>query len=182
MVCEKLIDDKMREDYIYVLQIYIEKIIGIGSILLISIFLECLFQTILFLLFFTGLRKRTGGYHANTFLFCYLETVGTYIIIFCIHPILVKNSLVLYVGVILASVIICLIGTVNHPCIHMSKEELLESRKTAQQVLGIELFVIFFAGLLNVEMIFISYMATAVMLCAILLIISKILHQEVKAA
>ncbi len=182
MVCEKLIDDKMRDNYIYVLQIYVEKIISIGSILFISMFLGCLFQTILFLLFFTGLRKRTGGYHANTFLFCYLETVGTYIIIFYINPILAKNSLVLYVGVILASAIICLIGTVNHPCMHMSKEELLESRKTAQQVLGIELFVIFFAGLLNVEMIIISYMATAVMLCAILLVISKILRQEVRDA
>lgn len=182
MVCEKLVDDRMREDYIYALQICVEKIISIGSILFISIFLECSFQTILFLIFFTGLRKRTGGYHASTFFFCYLETVGTYIIIFYINPILAENSLVLYVGVILASVIICLIGTVNHPCMHMSKEELLESRKTAQQVLGIELFVIFFAGLLNVEMIIISYMATAVMLCAILLVISKLLRQEVRDA
>lgn len=182
MVYEKLIDDNMREDYIYALQINIEKIISIGSILFISMFLRCLFQTILFLLFFTGLRKRTGGYHAGTFLFCYLESVGTYIIIFCINPILSENSFVLYAGVIFASAIICLIGTVNHPCMHMSKEELSESRKTSQQVLGIELFVIFFAGLLNVEMVIISYMATAVMLCAVLLVFSKILRQEVRDA
>ncbi|MCD7837233.1 MAG: accessory gene regulator B family protein [Lachnospiraceae bacterium] len=180
MVREKLIDDKMREEYIYVLQIYLEKIVTIGSILLISIFLGCLFQTILFLLFFTGLRQRTGGYHANTFLLCYLESVGTYIIIFFINPILAENGLVVYVGVIIASAIICLIGTVNHPCMHMSKEELLESKKIAKQVLAIELFVICLAGLLNVEMIIISYMATAVMLCAVLLIISKILRQEVR--
>ena len=108
--------------------------------------------------------------------------MGTYIIIFYINPILAENSPVLYVGVILASAIICLIGTVNHPCMQMSKEELLESRKTAQQVLGIELFVIFFSGLLNVEMIIIRYMATAVMLCAILLVISKLLRQEVRDA
>ena len=109
-----------------------------------------------------------------------MESVGTYIIIFFINPILAENGLVVYVGVIIASAIICLIGTVNHPCMHMSKEELSESKKIAKQVLAIELFVICFAGLLNVEMIIISYMATAVMLCAVLLIISKILRQEVR--
>lgn len=180
MVYEKLIDESMRKEYIYSMQICIEKIISIGSILLISVTMKYLFQTILFLLFFTGLRKRTGGYHASSFLCCYLETVVTYMIILYINPILAENSFVLYVGVIFASIIICLIGTVNHPCMHMNKEELLESEKAAQQILAIELFVIFFIGLLNVEMIIISYMASAVILCAVLLIISKLLRQEVR--
>ena len=86
----------------------------------------------------------------------------------------------LYIGVMLASIIIFCIGTVNHPCMHLSKEEILETKKTARVVLFMELIVMFFMDLFEVEIVIISYMASAIMICAISLVLSKGLQQEVQ--
>ena len=73
-----------------------------------------------------------------------------------------------------------IIGTVNHPNIHMDSEELAESKRQARIIVLLEGSIIYGCVLLGADMIFISYMAIAVILCAALLCISKILKQEVK--
>lgn len=68
MAEEKMIDKEAEEYYVYTLVSLMEKFITIGTILLISVLIEKLVPTAFFLLFFLSLRKRTGGYHMNTFL------------------------------------------------------------------------------------------------------------------
>lgn len=67
MAEEKMIDKEAEEYYVYTLVSLMEKFITIGTILLISVLIEKLVPTAFFLLFFLSLRKRTGGYHMNTF-------------------------------------------------------------------------------------------------------------------
>ena len=61
----------------------------------------------------------------------------------------------------------------------MNSEELMESKKLARIIVLLEISVILGCILLNADMIYVSYMAIAVILCAALLYISKILNQEV---
>lgn len=73
-----------------------------------------------------------------------------------------------------------IIGTVNHPNMHMNTEELSESKKEARIIVLLEASIIWCCVQLGADMIFISYMAIAVILCAALLYIAKVLKQEVK--
>ena len=83
-------------------------------------------------------------------------------------------------AVVIAAIYIVLIGTVNHPNMHMNSEELIESKKLARLIVLLEVSIILGCVLLGASMIYTSYMAIAVILCAALLCISKILKQEVR--
>lgn len=61
-----MIDKEAEEYYVYTLVSLMEKFISIGTILLISVLIEKLVPTAFFCYSFV-IKKRTGGYHMNTF-------------------------------------------------------------------------------------------------------------------
>ena len=176
----KLIHKDMAERYIYVAICWMEKFITIGTIILISIAVEKFLPTLFFLLFFLGLRKRTGGYHLDKFYQCYLASVLSYLVILDISTSLVGYPQLILGMLLFAMSVIGIIGTVNHPNMHMDSAQLAESKKEARIILLLEGSIIYCCVLLGADLIFISYMAIAVILCAALLCIAKILKQEVK--
>ena len=176
----KLIHKDMAERYIYVAICWMEKFITIGTIILISIAVEKFLPTLFFLLFFLGLRKRTGGYHLDKFYQCYLASVLSYLVILGISTSLVGYPQLILGMLLFAMSVIGIIGTVNHPNMHMDSAQLAESKKEARIILLLEGSIIYCCVLLGADLIFISYMARAVILCAALLCIAKILKQEVK--
>lgn len=175
-----LIEKDMADRYIYVSITWIEKIITIGTILLISVMNQRFLQTVFFLVFFLELRKRTGGYHLDKFYKCYLATIVSYLAIVIISASLAEYPQWLFGMLVLAIVWIEVIGTVNHPNMHMNSEEFTESKKSARIIVLLEGSIILGCVLLEADMIYISYMALAVILCAVLLCIAKIIKQEVK--
>lgn len=175
----KLIDEKLEEYYVYVLISWIEKFITVGTIILISVAVHKLLPTMFFLLFFFALRKRTGGYHLNKFYQCYLATVASYISILGMSSVLANYPILLFAMLLWAIGIIEIIGTVNHPNMHMDSEELAELKASARIITLLEGVAICCFTILEADMVFISYMAIAVILCAALLCISKITKQEV---
>jgi len=176
----KLIHEDMAERYIYVSISWMEKLISIGTILLISVVNQQFLPTVFFLAFFLELRKRTGGYHFNKFYQCYLGTTISYLLILFIGVKVVDYPQQLFAVLLFAIGIIGIIGTVNHPNMHMNSEEMAESKKEARITVLLEASIICGCVLFGADMIFISYMAIAVILCAALLCIAKILKQEVK--
>ena len=91
MTENKLICKEMEERYIYAFICMVEKIITIGSIVVIGLITHNLLPTILFLIFFWELRKRTGGYHLDKFYKCYLATVASCLIVMIIGINLVEH-------------------------------------------------------------------------------------------
>lgn len=94
---EKILHTEMREHYLYALITTIEKWITIVSILCIGVILKQAVPVMLFLTFFLSLRKRTGGYHANSFLQCYLGTLIISIDVVHVCPILVNYMYAVYI-------------------------------------------------------------------------------------
>lgn len=180
MAEEKMIDKEAEEYYVYTLVSLMEKFITIGTILLISVLIEKLVPTAFFLLFFLSLRKRTGGYHMNTFFQCYLGTVVTYMLVLGLCMVLVDYPQLVFGLLLVAICIVEVIGTVNHPNIHMDAVELSESKRAARILCAVEVCVIYTFTLLGADMMYVCHMAVAVILCAVLLLIAKILKQEVK--
>ncbi|MCM1500467.1 MAG: accessory gene regulator B family protein [Clostridium sp.] len=177
---ENLIEKRMEEYYIYVLESLTENVITLGSILLLSLVFNIVFPTVLFLVFFMSLRKRTGGFHLNSFIQCYLGTISIYVSVIFVNSCLMRFPQILLGMTFLSICVIELIGTVNHPNMHMSIEELVEAKKAARIIAALEGSIISFFAYVGVKMVYIGYMSMAIIVCAALLCIAKILKQEVK--
>ena len=158
---EKILHTEMREHYLYALITTIEKWITIVSILCIGVILKQAVPVMLFLTFFLSLRKRTGGYHANSFLQCYLGTLIISIDVVHVCPILVNYMYAVYILLVCSIVAIALIGTVNHPNLAMDCIELQESKKAARYLLGLECMILASAISLEICELFICYMVSA---------------------
>lgn len=177
---EKILHSEMREHYLYALITTIEKWITIISVLCIGMIFKQVVPMILFLTFFLSLRKRTGGFHADSFLKCYLGTLFISVGIIHICPILVNHMYVVYVLLASSILVVAIIGTVNHPNLAMNCIELRESKKAARNLLGLECMTLIAAITLDIGKIYICYMSVAIILSAILLCSAKILKQEVR--
>lgn len=179
MARENIIRHEMKEHYIYVLTILAEKFITIFTIVGISLIVERLVETVIFFLFFFALRKRTGGYHAKNFWQCYLKTIITYLVILWICPILSEKQTILYGFTILSVIVILYIGTVNHPNMDMTECELCKSRKMARWTITLESVVVLGFSVFDITAVYASYMSMAIILCAFLLGVAKLIKQEV---
>ena len=170
----------MKEHYVYALIITVEKWITLATIFGISLMARKVISTILFEFFFFSLRKRTGGYHTEKFWQCYMGTVFTYVVIVLFQTFWVKHIELLLGATFVCAIVIGYIGTVNHPNMAMSKTEVHVSQKVARQVLFVELTVIICGMYCRFPIVYICYMLIAIILCAVLMVIAKILKQEVK--
>lgn len=158
----------------------VEHIIAVGTMLVIGIIFKQFIPTIIFLVFFLSLRKRTGGYHAGKFWQCYLMTILIYIGVIQVAVALSEKPLALYVMLFPAVFVIEIIGTINHPNIDLNKDELREMKKTARLLVLMETVVIAILVALNINQLYVSYMSVAIILCSSLMCVAKILKQEVK--
>lgn len=180
MESKKMIDKADSEHYEYALLTMIKHTIIVGTMLLTGLVFNQFIPTICFLIFFLALRKRTGGYHADKFWQCYLITVIIYIVIIQAAAVLSENLVTVYIMLSFAVLVIEVIGTVNHPNMDMDKDELEESKKAARLCVLMESAVIAALIVLKINSLYISYMSLAIILCASLLCVAKVMKQEVK--
>ena len=180
MAEEHLIENHEKEKYIYAYTCIIEKILTVGSILILSIIRNNLIPTIFFLIFFFTLRKRTGGYHANTFAQCYFGTIMIYFIVSELSHFLQNHVVYVIFITLIALFIIELIGTINHPNIKMNKDELMQSKKSARISGIVQECIIIFLILMKVNNVLVLYLSFAVILCAALMCIARLIKQEEK--
>ncbi|MCM1155836.1 MAG: accessory gene regulator B family protein [Ruminococcus flavefaciens] len=179
MEMEKIISKSSCEYYEYAVISMTEHAITVGTMLLLGLIFKQFLHTICFMVFFFSLRRRTGGFHADKFCQCYLGTVITYIVLMQVVPALCINQTIMYGMLFGAIVLICIMGTINHPNVDMNKSELQESKKAARLVVLMEVMVIAVLAYLKADILYIGYMTAAVILCAFLMCLAKIIKQEV---
>lgn len=175
-----MIEKSDRDYYEYVLIMMIERIIAIGSLLIISVIFKQFLPTVAFLTFFLSLRKRTGGYHADKFWQCYLLTIITYIGVVRVAPALSETPHMMYILLFFAVLVIEVFGTVNHPNINLDKNELRETKKAARLLVLIEIGIIAVLIMLKINQLYVSYMSIAIIVCSFFMCLAKIIKQEVK--
>ena len=107
-------------------------------------------------------------------------TVILYIMIMQVAAVLSQNPIAIYVMLPFAALVIGVIGTVNHPNMDMDKNELQESKKAARLCVLLEVSVIAAFIALKINDLYVSYMSLAIILCASLLCVAKVMKQEVK--
>ncbi|MCL2052219.1 MAG: accessory gene regulator B family protein [Lachnospiraceae bacterium] len=179
MTHENIIDEAKADEYIYILTILAEKFIAVGSIILISLIVGNFVPAMLFLAFILSLRKFTGGFHLPSFGLCYMGTLALYIIASGISLIMVDYLNLLLMILAISVGIIGMIGTINHPNVKMNEAEFKASKKWARIVLFIQSLIIAVFVILDIHHLYICYMSVAIVSCAVLLCVAKIIKQEV---
>lgn len=180
MEMQKIISKSNCEYYEYALIGMVEQAITVGTMLLLGLLFGQLLHTVCFMFFFFSLRKRTGGFHANKFWQCYLGTVVFYVVIMQIVPVLCTNQTIMYGMLLLAIILICIMGTINHPNMDMNKSELQESKKAARLVVIMEVMIMAVLAYLKIELLYMGYMSMAIIVCAFLMCLAKIIKQEMR--
>lgn len=175
-----LVREEEKEIYLYTLIELLEKNAIIAIIVLFSLSYKVFLPTIFFLIFFFCIRNRAGGFHANTFSVCLLETTGVYILfVRFFYPIMLRYLLESFFLLLVSAIIIWKIGAINHPNMHWNSDELEKTKKIVRRNVLIEYFVIIVGFILKIEMSFLLFMSFSIILSATLLIIAKIIKQEV---
>ena len=80
---EKVIDDQDRDLCQYGIEVILSNATGIIIIILMSIWGDCLWQGIVFLMLYSTLRIYTGGYHASTYLKCNIYFAIVFLMTIC---------------------------------------------------------------------------------------------------
>lgn len=96
------------------------------------------------------------------------------------RAILVDNLQILLEVLLGAICAIEIIGTVNHPNMHLDNVELVNLSKSARILVILEGSVIYALALGNGNCLYVCYMSIAVILCAILQCLAKLMKQEAK--
>lgn len=162
------------EQFAYVIESDIEALITLTSIMIISVVIGNVIQTLCFLIFFFLLRKRMGGFHLEKYWQCYIGTLCIYV--FISH--LVDNAHNyrehIVVMTIFAALIIIYIGGMYHPNLQLTKDEKDNLRVMSRVTCGIQLVIILFLDWLNIFGDIMLYLCIAVILCAILLVLTPL--------
>ena len=180
LIKEGLISKELGEWYTYSFIRIIESAISMGTILFLSILLNNTVQTILFLIFFNMLRRRTGGFHCSEFWQCYIISNLMYLLIVIGEPYVRQKETTEWLMTVLSAVWIIYVGTVNHPNVLYNTQELLRSKNLSRGILMVELIFIVSMSAIGIARVYVSYMSMGIILCAVLILFAKVFRQEVK--
>ena len=174
MISSDIISGDDKEAYIYAYTIMLEKVLTLITIGIIGIVLHRLVYIIIFLCIFMLLRRRTGGFHLETFGQCFIGTNLICVIIEACDFVWLKYmTLVMFLCMVSVLYIIC-VGTVNHPNLALNDGELMESKKRARIVVVLEVLLTIVLCIVGVDRTITGYMAMGINICALLLVMSKI--------
>jgi accessory gene regulator B len=173
-VCKNIIDVDNIEIYQYGFEQIISTIYTIITILAIALLTNSFISSALFLVVFVALRRFTGGYHANSYLTCYLGFVSIYIsfILILRSNILEKYMLISFILLIVSVLIIAVFSPVEHENKPINNKKKIKYKKLSLLTLIIELLVLLLFFSLNIK--FFSVIMLNIILVAILQIIAVI--------
>jgi len=173
--CVNSIGEEEKDRCRYIIVVKIEQILTLFVLLFGACFFRKVIPTVLFLLFFWQIRKRSGGYHMKNFERCFAGTVCIYIIwVKFLAPLLMIHSEIGY-GLFAVSVLILEgIGSVNHPNMDWTKEEYAAGKQMTREI------VLFEAAVIGATGECVMYMMFGVILSAALLLLAKVTGQDAR--
>lgn len=114
--------DKIPLDvYIYGFELLVSSVIETISLLLIGLLTGKLIDTIIFIISFSSIRVFSGGYHANSYLKCFIVTVAYYLLVLFSADIMLAfpNRTIILIAIItlfLSLILFILMSPVKSKC------------------------------------------------------------------
>ena len=174
------ISQQSKDNYIYGIEVTMEKLISYSVLFILAVFLKILIPSILFFLFFIVLRGYTGGYHAKTFMGCFISSIFLYL--GCSQlmvPFFISESKYVIPVTIVSCIIILILAPMNHPNLNLNHKELRSCKIGTRIVLMIEVIFVVFGIKSGINTVYIVFPFLGTFICAVLLIVAKLIRQEV---
>lgn len=170
-----------QNHYEYFLDLLIGKALTYGSLILVGLFTGMVGPTLIYTLFLTSLRSRTGGYHAKSRLRCYLASVGIYLVCLLLYLVMPTQYLIriLTPMLLLSCIFIIAYAPVNHPNLRLSASEIRKCRRTSRYVLAIEICILGILMLTSTDAPYLVYGSFATIVAGIAVLLGKLTKQEV---
>lgn len=173
-------EEAVREKSIYGFEMIFSKVLGYGTLLILGIILHKWIHTILFLLTFGTLRKRTGGFHMRTEIGCYIVSVVQYLIIMLLGDLSVIRLPMVQIEIVLISVLlITLLAPLNHPNWNLNPIEVKLCKQSARRRMILIALVVIVSVCMEWMPEYIPYITMGMGLDAGALLLGKIMKQEV---
>lgn len=160
------------EIYRYGIEVIVSNSIGMIVILLTSLYFNIVDQGIIFIIVFAELRSKTGGFHCDTYLWCNITYISTYLIYLGVMQYLNYSLCLTLMGV--CFLITLYLAPVDHYNKELNNEEKKKFRK--QSIVCFVLFTII-SILIKRYTYIITY---ALVSSSILLIVGKVVREHVK--
>lgn len=153
-------DDLKLKKLNYGLQGIYSLIVKLSVVIIIAIITKTINQTLLFLLFYTGIRTYSFGWHAKTNIGCWISSITVYNII----PLLIKNYIIpdligyIILGISMISMILWSpADTKKRPLIRKEHRKKCKIISTTVLIIYIVLFVLKINHLINNAIIYASF-------------------------
>lgn len=171
-----IIDKEDIEIYEYGLVILISTVLETISVILISIFLDKLLATVIFLISFIALRVFAGGYHAKTSGRCYLTLLSVYAIYLVSLFFPLPFTAVSVAFSVITEIIVLLFAPVDNENKRLSREDAKRCRLISILVVSAETLAVIILSLTKSNITYsISFgqLAAAISLLAVKIINAK---------
>lgn len=160
LVKNKIIDIDDRDIYIYGFQIIISTLIITMLLLILGIVLNKVILTLFFISTFIILRSCTGGYHAESFIGCFVITTLIYLSELLINCLLLdKYKTVLgMIFVIVSTLVIYRVSPVEHKNNPLSLDEKKKFKKMSRIIISVIAVLIsigFYTNYISIDITFI---------------------------
>lgn len=138
MIVADVITKSDEAEYMYNVQVLLERVLSYMIILGVAIIAHCFIPTILFCLSFAAVRTFSGGYHCNSYIKCLALSTIIALSTGFIFP-LINMVRSFYQGVVIMSVIIIIsIGSINNQNIDWSGQEYRRAKILARLSVSIQ--------------------------------------------
>lgn len=177
LIEKQLLNPDKKEWCVYWVQKKILSLISYLIFFAIAMYNHNAAETLVFVTSLMLLRKRTGGYHANSWQVCILLS-SLLVLVMPYGVDLISNKGFALFTIVMSFYIIQRFAPVNHPAMHMNVKECEESRKLAIKTFWVLLMVSIL--LLTAGKNILSYCIVLAMFCdSAFIVLAKILRQEV---
>ena len=172
------LEEKYREDSIYGLTLVFEKLIVSTVLFMLSLLLGKFWEGVLFTVCFLMLRQATGGFHAK-FPGCFIGSIATVVLTLEVFlPLLAKYKIIFGLICIISIFCILLFAPVNHPDLMLTLEEQRKHRNWSRGILFMEIGAAGIGTILKMK--WQQYILMAIIICAVFIVIAKLIRQEVR--
>ena len=169
-----------REVYAYGIEIMLSTVINLLCIFTIAIIVGKIAYTIVYMVFFMGLRTVAGGYHAETHLGCLLVMLAAYGLSLLVFFVPTTYYLwISFVMIVLSASLIFILAPVAHPNKPLDSDDMRRLRALSRSVIALEIALILLGWVvvphLKVYTMAASMgMVTSALSCGVAVIIKKL--------
>ena len=171
-----------RPVFIYGFQLALSTFCSLISVLFVAIILDRPLSALIFFIVFFWVRLFSGGFHASSYLKCFILTNAIYLLVVLLSEILIMTSSIFPALLIqdVSGIVVFLLSPIRHKNHPLSENVYKRNKKVARWLVVVfELFFPCISFLTN-NFLWIAYSSASLMAVAVLMIVPKIKERRNK--